>query len=121
VTIGSNRYAVPTFIQRVCNTGVSGAVNTVAFPSLTTAGSTVIALISFQGLDAGVSIGDSQGNTYLPAHPIVRDAASSHSYQTWYAPAVDAGVNSITATLSATSANSKLYIHEYGGLEGARV
>lgn len=100
----------PQRINRGCVVG-SGTTNTAPFAMPVAAGNLLVVAVDFDGTVGQMTIADTAGNTYTPASAIARSA--SQSSQIWYTRAATSGALMVTATLTVTTAQSGVHLHEY--------
>jgi hypothetical protein len=96
----------------------SAASIALAFPGNNTAGN--VLFVAANAGNSGVTLGvsDSQGNTYVPLDT-VNDTVDSNSEATWCVTSCNAGANTVTVSVSPSTAFPGIYIAELSGLQNA--
>jgi len=103
-------------VQASSGEGSSVTFVPVAFPGVNRADDLIVAFVRFSTTSpAMVSLSDSLGNTYAEAVNQNQDT-DGHQVAIWYASAIGAGPNTVTATFTAQNNHPFLAVYEYGGL-----
>ncbi len=88
-----------------------------AFPSNLTAGSTVVASVTWDSSTSGTSLTctDTQGNTFTTVN-VWTDVANTQSVGVCYARSTSGGADTVTATFGGAASFRRIVVSEYGGL-----
>ena len=105
--------APPAFVQEVARRVTGGTSNAVSFPGPNRAGDLVVVYVLWSN-NGGVSVTDSNGNTYLPAGSATSWNGGRARAAVFYAANVAAGANIVTATFASPITTFGLvHVHEY--------
>jgi len=88
----------------------------VAFPASTVAGDLILVAFDYATNATPSSVTDSQGNVFTAIGAQLTSPGGSHS-RVYYAKNIKGGADTVTITLSATSAWLEVYLSEYSGVD----
>jgi len=100
----------PQHVNRGCMVGSATTVSA-PFAMPVTATDLLVVAVDYDGTTGQMTIVDTAGNGYTPAAVIARSSAQSS--QVWYARAATSGALTVTATLTISTVQSGLHLHEY--------
>jgi hypothetical protein len=116
LSITVNAFAAPARVQAASVEGSSVASVSVAFPASNTAGDLIVAFVR-ASTTPSITLSDTAGNTYTQAVTQAQ-TTDGHQIAIFYAANIQGsgGINTVTATFSASNNHPFLAIYEYSGV-----
>ena len=102
-------------VQSAAAQGTSVASLSQAFPANNTAGNLIVVFVRASTTGQTVTVSDTAGNTYTLAVSQTQ-TSDSHQIRIFYATSATSGLNTVTATFSATNNHPWLAVFEYTGV-----